>query len=104
MKTYVDVMWSKSLPEWPYVIMDVIQIDNRWEISAFIPRRNYVRIYFSYRWYQVIDMLMLKRSVKDYEKELRYHDAAEHLRYLLFRQRQVSAEELTKELARLTKA
>lgn len=69
-KTFVDVSINKQLPLWPEIIMDAIAIDRGWEILAFIPRRKYVRIYFSYKWFQFIDVLMLKRTVKNCEKRL----------------------------------
>ena len=104
LKTFVDVIISKQLPMWPEIIRNVIALDNGFEISAYIPRRKYVRIYFSYKWYQFIDMLMLKETVKDCEKRLRYYDTTNSFRNLLAGKERVSSEEFTKELTRFTNA
>nr|DAF75146.1 MAG TPA: hypothetical protein [Caudoviricetes sp.] len=103
-KTFIDVAIFKKAPEWPYIIRDVIEIDNGWEISAFIPRRKCVRIYFSYRWYQFIDMLMLKRAVKNYEKQYQYFDTSDLLEQFVALRSQLFSENCAKAIAGLANA
>lgn len=100
-KTHIDLMIFKKAPVWPYIIKDVIEIDNGWEISAFIPRSNYVRIYFSYRWFQFIDMLMLKRAVKNYEKQYKYFDISDSLERFVALRSQLFSENCAKAIAGL---
>lgn len=100
-KTYVDVTTKAKMPD---IIKDVIEIDNGWEISTIIYRKDYVRFYFSYPWWHLIDMAMFKKAVRDYEKRIKYYDTTAIPKHLFAQEARPSSEEYKKELTRFAYA
>ena len=64
LKTYIDV------PRLDYIynmVHDSITLDNGWDVLTTIYKPNYVRFYFSYKWFQYCKVRALKMAVKNYE-------------------------------------
>ena len=64
LKTYIDV------PRQDYIyhmVHDLITLDNGLDVLTTIYKPNYVRFYFSYKWFQYGKIRALKKAVKNYE-------------------------------------
>lgn len=103
-KTHIDVRNIKNLPEWAYIIRDVIEIDNSCEISTIITRPKYTRIYFSYRWFQFLDVHALKKAVKKYEERVQYQDIENAFRNVSTQETRISSNEFKEALTKFTRA
>ncbi len=64
-KTYIDVPRRDYIY---YIVHDLITLDNGWNILATVYKQNYVRFYFSYKWFQYGNVRALKKVVKRFEK------------------------------------
>ena len=64
LKTYIYV------PRLDYIynmVHDLITLDNGWDVMTKIYKPNYVRFYFSYKWFQYCKVIKLKKAVKNYK-------------------------------------
>lgn len=95
-KTYVDI------PRWDYMyytIHDSIMQHNGWDVITTIYKPNYVRFYFSYKWFQYANVQAFKKAVKDYAKQVTYYDATASLQRLLAKGAMSSSEQYKKAIA-----
>lgn len=70
-KTYIDIPRRDHMY---YMVHDIIMQHNGWNIVTTVYRPNYVRFYFTYKWFQYGKVKALKREVKNYAKQVTYCD------------------------------
>ena len=64
LKTYIDI----TRQDYTYhMVHDLITLDNGFDILTTIYKPNYVRFYFSYKWFQYGKVRAFKKAVKNYE-------------------------------------
>lgn len=63
-KTYIDVPRRDYIY---YMVHDLITLDNGWDVLTTVYKPNYVRFYFSYKWFQYCKVRAFKMAVKNYE-------------------------------------
>lgn len=72
-KTYIDISRRNYIY---YMVHDIITMRNSWDVITTITRPNYIRIYFSYKWFQYGKVRAFKKAVKKLCKKshiLRYN-------------------------------
>ena len=78
LKTYIDVPRQDYTY---YMVHDLITLDNGWDVLTTVYKPNYVRFYFSYKWFQYGKIRALKMAVKNYETYSTYYDITTIPRY-----------------------
>lgn len=78
-KTYVDIPRRDHTY---YMAHDIIMQHNGWDIVTTVYRPNYVRLYFSYKWFQYGKVRAFKKAVKNYAKRVAYYDRTSIPKYL----------------------
>ena len=56
-----------------YIVHDIIMHHNGWDIVTTVYRPNYVRFYFTYKWFQYGKVQAFKKAVKNYAKRGPYY-------------------------------
>ena len=70
-KTYIDIPRRDHMY---YIVHDIIMQHNGWDIVTTVYRPNYVRFYFTYKWFQYGKVRAFKKAVKNYAKRVKYYD------------------------------
>ena len=71
LKTYIDVPRRDYIY---YMVHDLITLDNGWDILTIVYKPNYVRFYFSYKWFQYGKVRAFKKKARNYAKQVTYYD------------------------------
>ena len=95
-KTYIDIPRRDRMY---HIAHDIIMQHNGWDIVTTVYRPNYVRFYFSYKWFQYGKVRAFKKAVKNYAKRLTYYDHAYVPKYLFAQETRPSSDKLQKALA-----
>ena len=75
-KTYIDVPRRDYIY---YMVHDLITLDNGWDVITTVYKPNYVRFYFSYKWFQYGKVRALKRRLKTMKLvQYKRQEAIEH--------------------------
>ena len=78
-KTYVDIPKRDHMY---YMVHDIITMRNGWDIVTTVYRPNYVRFYFTYKWFQYIKVQAFKKEARNYAKRVTYYDTTSIPKYL----------------------
>ena len=78
-KTCIDISRRDHMY---YMVHDIIMQHNGWDIVTTVYRPNYVRFYFSYKWFQYGKVRAFKKAVKNYAKRVTYDDRTAIPKYL----------------------
>lgn len=78
-KTYIDIPRRDHMY---YMVHDIIMQHNGWDIVTIVYRPNYVRFYFTYKWFQYRKVQAFKKAVKKYAKRVTYYDRTAVPKYL----------------------
>lgn len=100
-KTYIDISRRDYIY---YMVHDIITMHNGWDIITTVTRPDYIRIYFSYKWFQYGEVRELKKAVKNYAKRVTYYDRTSIPKYLFAQETRPSSEEFEKAITRLDNA
>ena len=100
-KTYVDIPRRDHMH---YMVHDIIMQHNGWDIVTTVYRPNYVRFYFTYKWFQYGKAQAFKKAVKNYAKRVTYYDRTSIPKYLFAKETRPSSEQCSKSIAGFTNA
>ena len=92
-KTYIDIPRRDRMY---YMVHDLITLDNGFDILTTIYKPNYVRFYFSYKWFQYGKVRAFKKAVKNYEKQFQYYDTSNSLKLFIAQRDKLFSEQCKK--------
>ena len=95
-KTYIDIPRRDRMH---YIAHDIIMMHNGWDIVTTVYRPNYVRFYFSYKWFQYGKVRAFKKAVKNYAKRVKYYDRTYIPSYVFAQETSPSSDKLQEALA-----
>ena len=78
-KTYVDIPRRDHMY---YMVHDIIMQHNGWDIVTTVYRPNYVRFYFTYKWFQYRKVQAFKKEARNYAKRVTYYNHTYIPKYL----------------------
>lgn len=99
-KTCVSITTFGKMPE---VVKGVIEANN-WEISTIVSKPDYVRLYFTYKWYQWIRVNKFKQKVKNFEERIIYYDKPDIPGYLFAKETKHYSDQYKEALTRFAYA
>ena len=82
-----------------YIAHDIIIQHNGWDIVTTVYRQNYVRFYFSYKWFQYGKVRAFKKAVKNYAKRVTYYDHTAIPKHLFAQETRPSSDKLQEALS-----
>ena len=100
-KTYVDIPRRDHMY---YMVHDIIMQHNGWDIVTTVYRPNYVRFYFTYKWFQYGNVQAFKKEARKYAKQATYYDRTNISKCLFPQGTTYSSEKCKKELTRFSYA
>ena len=100
-KTYIDIPRRDHMY---YMVHDIIMQHNGWNIVTTVYRPNYVRFYFTYKWFQYGKVQAFKKEARKYAKRLTYYDRTNISKCLFPQGATYSSEQYKKEIARFSYA
>ena len=92
-KTYIDIPRRDHMY---YMAHDIITMRDGWDVITTVTRPDYIRIYFSYKWFQYGKVREFKKAVKNYAKRVTYYDHTYIPKYLFAQEAIQSSEEFKK--------
>ena len=88
-KTYVDIPRRDRMY---YMVHDIIMQHNGWDIVTTVYRPNYVRFYFTYKWFQYRKVQAFKKEARNYAKRVTYYDHTYIPKYLFAKETRPSSD------------
>lgn len=95
-KTYIDIPRRDHMY---YIVHDIIMKHNGLDIVTTVYRPNYVRFYFTYKWFQYGKVRALKKAVKNYEKHFQYYNTSDSLKLFIAQRDKLFSEQCKKAVA-----
>ena len=94
-KTYIDIPRRDRMH---YIVHDIITMRNGWDVITTGYGPNYVRFYFTYKWFQYGKVRAFKKAVKNYAKRVKYYDRTAIPKYLFAQETRPSSDKLQEAL------
>lgn len=100
-KTYVDIPRRDHMY---YIAHDIIMQHNGWDIVTTVYRPNYVRFYFTYKWFQYGKVQAFKKEARNYAKRVAYYDHTYIPKYLFAQEARPYSDKFKEAFTRLSYA
>ena len=95
-KTYIDIPRRDHMY---YMVHDIIMQHNGWDIVTTVYRPNYVRFYFTYKWFQYRKVQAFKKEARNYAKRVTYYDTTAIPRYVFTQETRTCPDKFEEALA-----
>ena len=87
-----------------YMVHDIIMQHNGWDIVTTVYRPNYVRFYFTYKWFQYGNVQAFKKEARKYAKQVTYYDRVYCTKLFIAQRDKLFSENCAKAIARFSYA